>query len=295
MARMDLPLNNFTSRAKKYLGFFKNFYVLIILLIIYIPLIVVLLLSFTGQTNRGNIVLNFNSLSFNNWKILFTNDAFLDSLLNSLIISAVVVPVSVFIGVITCFGIWNTTKKKELAVIGISKLSIAIPEPITAISLALLFSSTWVAMGLNFGLITICLSHISFCTPYAIVAIYPKMQKMNKNLVMASYDLGYSKVKTFLNIVIPYLLPAILSAAAITFAMSLDDFIITNLINGSTQTISTAIYTTRKGIKAWVVTFGGFLIIITAFITLIAALRKIRQNKTIKKLKTARHYENSSQ
>ncbi|MBQ6970258.1 ABC transporter permease subunit [bacterium] len=105
-------------------------------------------------------------------------------------------------------------------------------------------------MGLNFGLITICLSHISFCTPYAIVAIYPKMQKMNKNLVMASYDLGYSKVKTFLNIVIPYLLPAILSAAAITFAMSLDDFIITNLINGSTQTISTAIYTTRKGIKA---------------------------------------------
>lgn len=295
MARMDLPLNNFTSRAKKYLGFFKNFYVLIILLIIYIPLIVVLLLSFTGQTNRGNIVLNFNSLSFNNWKILFTNDAFLDSLLNSLIISAVVVPVSVFIGVITCFGIWNTTKKKELAVIGISKLSIAIPEPITAISLALLFSSTWVAMGLNFGLITICLSHISFCTPYAIVTIYPKMQKMNKNLVMASYDLGYSKVKTFLNIVIPYLLPAILSAAAITFAMSLDDFIITNLINGSTQTISTAIYTTRKGIKAWVVTFGGFLIIITAFITLIAALRKIRQNKTIKKLKTARHYENSSQ
>lgn len=295
MARMDLPLNNFTSRAKKYLGFFKNFYVLIILLIIYIPLIVVLLLSFTGQTNRGNIVLNFNSLSFNNWKILFTNDAFLDSLLNSLIISAIVVPVSVFIGVITCFGIWNTTKKKELAVIGISKLSIAIPEPITAISLALLFSSTWVAMGLNFGLITICLSHISFCTPYAIVAIYPKMQKMNKNLVMASYDLGYSKVKTFLNIVIPYLLPAILSAAAITFAMSLDDFIITNLINGSTQTISTAIYTTRKGIKAWVVTFGGFLIIITAFITLIAALRKIRQNKTIKKLKTARHYENSTQ
>ena len=295
MARMDLPLNNFTSRAKKYLGFFKNFYVLIILLIIYIPLIVVLLLSFTGQTNRGNIVLNFNSLSFNNWKILFTNDAFLDSLLNSLIISAVVVPVSVFIGVITCFGIWNTTKKKELAVIGISKLSIAIPEPITAISLALLFSSTWVAIGLNFGLITICLSHISFCTPYAIVAIYPKMQKMNKNLVMASYDLGYSKVKTFLNIVIPYLLPAILSAAAITFAMSLDDFIITNLINGSTQTISTAIYTTRKGIKAWVVTFGGFLIIITDFITLIAALRKIRQNKTIKKLKTARHYENSTQ
>lgn len=295
MTKMGLPLNNFANSTKKCLGFFKSFYILIILLIIYIPLVIVLLLSFTGQTNRGNINLNFNSLSFENWKFLFTNDTFLNSLLNSLIISAVVVPISVFIGVITCFGIWNTTKKKEIAVIGISKLSIAIPEPITAISLALLFSSTWVAMGLNFGLITICLSHISFCTPYAIVTIYPKMQKMNKNLVMASYDLGYSKVKTFFNVVIPYLLPAILSASAITFAMSLDDFIITNLINGSTQTISTAIYTTRKGIKAWVVTFGGFLVIITAFITLITTIRKVRKSKVKKKLKTVSYYENVAQ
>lgn len=295
MTKMGLPLDNFAGKTKKCLNFFKCFYILIILLIIYIPFMVVLLLSFTGQTSRGNITLNFNSLSFDNWKILFTNDAFLDSLLNSLIISAVVVPISVFIGVITCFGIWNTTKKKELIVIGISKLSITIPEPITAISLALLFSSTWIAVGLNFGLITICLSHISFCTPYAIVAIYPKMQKMNKNLVMASYDLGYSKARTFFNIVIPYLLPAILSASAITFAMSLDDFIITNLINGSTQTISTAIYTTRKGIKAWVVTFGGFLVILTAFITFITAIRKIKQIKAVKRLKTVRHYDNGAQ
>lgn len=292
MTRVSSPFNGFFSQWRKFFSFLKNFYILIVLLIIYIPLFVILLLSFTGQTSRGNINLNFDSLTFKNWLILFTNDAFLNSLINSLIISAVVVPVSVFIGVITCFGIWNTNKKNELAIIGISKLSIAIPEPITAISLALLFSSTWVAIGFNFGLITICLSHISFCTPYAIVAIYPKIQKMNKNLVLASYDLGYSKIKTFFNIVIPYLLPAILSATAITFAMSLDDFIITNLINGSTQTISTAIYTTRKGIKAWVVTFGGFLVIITAFITMIATMRKIRQSKNKKKLKTYKNYEN---
>ena len=282
----------FSSNIKKTLAFLKSFYIFIILLFIYVPLLIILILSFAGQTNRGNINFNFSSLSLQNWMLLFTNDTFTNSLINSLIISTVVVPTSVFIAIITCFGVWNTNKRNELAIIGISKLSITIPEPIAAISLALLFTSTWVALGFNFGLITICLSHISFCTPYAIIAIYPKMQKMNKNLIMASYDLGYSKTKTFFNVVIPYLLPAILSAIAITFAMSLDDFIITNLINGSVQTISTAIYTTRKGIKAWVVTFGGFMVIITIFVSMLVLIKNIRQNQNKKKLTLKKNYEN---
>jgi len=76
------------------------------------------------------------------------------------------------------------------------------------------------------------------------------MSKMETNQILASYDLGHSKSSTFFKITIPYLMPAILSAAAIVFATSLDDFIITNLVNGSFQTLGTAIYTTRKGIKA---------------------------------------------
>jgi spermidine/putrescine transport system permease protein len=105
-------------------------------------------------------------------------------------------------------------------------------------------------MGFNFGFFTVALAHISFCTPYAIVAIYPRMAKMNPNLMLASYDLGHSKTNTFLKVVLPYLLPAILSATAICAAMSLDDFVITNLVNGDFQTIGTLIYTSRKGIKA---------------------------------------------
>ncbi|MDE6476906.1 MAG: ABC transporter permease subunit [Mycoplasmoidaceae bacterium] len=131
-----------------------------------------------------------------------------------------------------------------------SKLSLVNPEVITGISLSLLFSSTIIPLGLDFGFVTVLLAHISFCTPYAIITIYPRMAKMNSNLILASYDLGYSKTKTFFKVIVPYLFPAILSAFAIVLAMSLDDFIITNLVNGSFQTIGTAIYTTRKGIKA---------------------------------------------
>jgi spermidine/putrescine transport system permease protein len=131
-----------------------------------------------------------------------------------------------------------------------SKVTIVNPEAITGISLVVLFSSTWIAMGFNFGFVTVALAHISFCTPYAIVAIYPRMAKMNPSLVLASYDLGHSKTSTFFKVTLPYLLPAILSATAICAAMSLDDFVITNLVNGDFQTIGTLIYTSRKGIKA---------------------------------------------
>jgi spermidine/putrescine transport system permease protein len=107
-----------------------------------------------------------------------------------------------------------------------------------------------VALGFDLGFFTVILAHVSFCTPYAIVAIYPRMAKMNQNQLLASYDLGHSKLDTFCKITIPHLMPAILSAVAIVLAMSLDDFIITNLVNGSFQTIGTLIYSTRKGIKA---------------------------------------------
>jgi spermidine/putrescine transport system permease protein len=79
---------------------------------------------------------------------------------------------------------------------------------------------------------------------------------------------------TFWKITVPYLMPAILSAVAIVLSMSLDDFIITNLVNGSFQTIGTLIYSTRKGIKAWVVTFGAFVVIITIVVIVIIGIRK---------------------
>lgn len=273
-------LQNKLISPKSWLTFIiKRFYIFFILALIYIPLIVIILLSFNGQTNKGNIIMNFSIPTMENYLILFKNNEFLNALFNSLIISIIVVPISVIIATITCFGIWKSKIKYAYPIISVSKISIATPEPITAISLSLLFITTIIPLGLDFGMFTICLAHITFCTPYAIISIYPKMQKMPKNLVWASYDLGYSKIKTFFKIIVPYLLPSLFSACAITLAMSLDDFIITNLINGSYQTLSTAIYSTRKGIKAWVITFGSIVILTTFMIVIVTTIYKISKNK----------------
>ncbi len=255
-----------------FLSFLRKSYIYIILILIYIPLIFIVILSFTQASDKGNISDSFSFDGGQNYLKLFTNDDFVNALVNTIVISVIVVPISTIIAVLTCFGIWNSKKVYQSGVLSSSKINIVNPDVITGISLALLFSSTWIAIGLNLGFFTVILSHISFCTPYAIIVIYPRMQKMNHNLILASYDLGYNKLATFFKVTIPFLLPAIISGAAIVFAMSFDDFIITNLTRGRVTTISTQLYAMRKGIKAWAVTFGAIIIMITLFIMGMVAL-----------------------
>lgn len=270
-------------------NFFKKWYVFIILALIYIPLIMIVLISFNGQTNRGNININFGVPTAIDWIELWKNDTFINALLNTLLLSAIVVPISLIIGIMVCYGMWKAKTPTKSLLMNTSRISIVNPEAITGISLLLLFSSTVVPLGLNLGFWTVLMAHISFCTPYAVITIYPRIAKMNYNLVLASYDLGNSKMRTFTHVVIPYLAPSIISAAIIVLSMSWDDFIITNLVNGSFQTIGTAIYMTRKGIKAWVVTFGALMVICTLIVVIVVFIvrnsrekRAIKHNKKVK-------------
>lgn len=258
----------------RFLNFLKKTYIFIILFLIYAPLIIVIFLSFTDPSSKGNINLNFSFNNGENWLMLFQNDEFLNALSNTAIIVIFTVPISTIIATLTCFGIWNAKNVYKNITLGSSKLNMIVPDIITGISLALLFSLTIIPMGVNLGFTTIILAHISFCTPYAILIIYPRMMKMKKNLILASMDLGYSKIYTFFKVIIPFLMPAIISAAAIVFSISFDDFIITKLVGGKVSTISTEMYTMAKGIKAWAVTFGAIIVIFIFFLAFLIGIKK---------------------
>lgn len=258
----------------RFLNFLKKTYIFIILFLIYAPLIIVIFLSFTNPSSKGNINLNFSFNNGENWLMLFQNDEFLNALSNTAIIVIFTVPISTIIATLTCFGIWNAKNVYKNITLGSSKLNMIVPDIITGISLALLFSLTIIPMGVNLGFTTIILAHISFCTPYAILIIYPRMMKMKKNLILASMDLGYSKIYTFFKVIIPFLMPAIISAAAIVFSISFDDFIITKLVGGKVSTISTEMYTMAKGIKAWAVTFGAIIVLFIFFLAFLIGIKK---------------------
>ncbi len=253
---------------------FKKWYIYVVLILVYIPLVFIVLLSFTGQSDRENILNNFDQMTGENYIELFKNSDFLNAFLNSLFVSLVVTPISLLIAIITSLGIWGSNKRIQNNLLNFTKFDIAIPDIITGVTLSTLFTLVWLSLGQNFGYFTVVISHISFCTPYAIMAIYPKMSKFKHSLISASMDLGRSKFSTYINVVIPYLRSAIITAFVLVTTLSFDDFIITSLVNGNFSTIGTTIFDSNKGIKAWIVTFGAIIVIISMVFTIFYILSK---------------------
>jgi len=132
---------------------------------------------------------------------------------------------------------------------------------VTAVSLMLLF----MAFAFNFGIITLILAHISFNIPYVIITVLPKVKSISKEQIEASQDLGASSWYTLRKVVLPTLKPAILAGAAIAFAMSFDDFIISYFTGGNTANLSTYIYSLKR-IKPYINAFSTLLIVIIALV-----------------------------
>ena len=130
---------------------------------------------------------------------------------------------------------------------GITNIPMLNADIVTGISLMLLF----ISLGLRFGFGTILLSHITFNIPYVILCIMPRMKQLNPSVYEAALDLGASPVTAFFKVMLPDLMPGILSGFLMAFTMSLDDFIITHFTKGAgIDTLSTKIYTeVKKGIK----------------------------------------------
>lgn len=266
-----------------FFSFVRRWYIFLIIFLIYAPLLFLIVISFNGHSIKGNIIQNITSFDFINYIELFKNDDFLNSLLNSILVVLVVMPVSVIIAVITCFGMWHSKKHVQVFTKFLSNGNTAVPDIITGVSLSLLFTMVWLPLGLEFGYASVVISHISFCVPYAIVAIYPRMISMKVNLINASNDLGASNLKTFFKVIMPYLMPSIIAASVIVTAISFDDFVITSLVSGNFNTISTSIYQSSKGIKAWIVTFGAIMVFAFILVSIGIATHKIMKDKKGKK------------
>lgn len=275
-------------KLNRFIQWLKHSYLFLIIMAIYLPLVIIVFLSFTNPSKKGNVIVNFQNFNHgDNYVKLFFDPTYYGNfqagLFNSLVIVLIVVPISLTIGILATFGIWKAKKRTQNLILNSSKITIVNPDMITGISLVILFVITFLPLKISLGWVTIILAQISFTTPYVIVAIYPKMMKMNYNLILSSYDLNHKKMATFFRIVLPYLLPAILAAGLIAFATSFDDFIITNLVKGRVTTLSTELYTMKKGIKSWAITFGALVILVTfGLLTIISLFKTFNTHKLIR-------------
>lgn len=221
----------------------KKLYLALIIVFLYAPIAVMIVQSFNQSRSRAR----WGGFTLEWYQSLLENEEILRALGNTLSIAALSALFSTLIGLIACLAIVHMTKRARTVLLGIANIPMLNAEIVTGISLMLLF----LTLGIRMGYGTILLSHITFCIPYVILSIMPRFQQLNASNYEAALDLGASPPYAFFKVVLPDLMPGIVSGLLMAFTMSIDDFIITHFTKGAgIDTLSTKIYTeVKKGIK----------------------------------------------
>ncbi|MCM1498830.1 MAG: extracellular solute-binding protein [Clostridium sp.] len=255
--------------------FFERFYIAIIFIFLYAPIVILMVLSVNDSRTR----VNWNGFTGKWYAALFQNESIMQALYNTLFIAIVSSLAATVIGTVTCIALSGMKVRLRTALLGINNIPMLNADIVTGISLMLLF----ISFGMRFGMGTILLAHITFNIPYVILNVMPKFRQLNPNTYEAALDLGASPVYAFFKVVFPEILPGVLSGFLMAFTMSVDDFIITHFTKGAgVDTLSTKIYTeVRKGIKPEMYALSTIIFAIVFILLMIANLMpawKERQN-----------------
>ena len=223
----------------------SQLYLWLLLLVLYAPIALIAVFSFT----KSKILGNWTGFSMDLYVNLFTGQA--DAGLNSAIWYTVVIALvaavcSTILGTLAAIGIYNMRARQRKMVSLLNSVPMINPDIITGISLFLLF----VALGVSQGLATVCIAHVVFCTPYVVLSVLPRLSRMNPNTYEAALDLGATPAQALRMVMLPELWPGMLSGFILALTLSVDDFGVTFFTKGSggLETLSTFIYSdARKG------------------------------------------------
>lgn len=227
-------------QKRKISKFFTSGYLILVLLFIYLPIGYLVLFSF----NEGKSMTSFTGFSLRWYENLFTKEtSMVESIWTTLIVACVSTVVSTVVGTIAAIGLSKAKRLVRTMVLEVNNLPVMNPDIVTAIGLMLLF----ISIKIQPSMVTLILSHISFCIPYVILTVMPKLRQLDDNVAEAALDLGATPWKSLTKVIIPQIYPAILSGALIAFSMSLDDFVVSFFNAGvGVNTISMYVYSMKR-------------------------------------------------
>ncbi len=219
-----------------------NAYLVLVFGFLYVPIAVLIAFSFNESKSRTV----FTGFTFKWYQNLFHNDMVLKSLGVSLGVAFAAACIATVVGTLAAIGISSMNKRARGAVMAVSYVPVVNPEIITGVSLMLLFvvfnrqvsaALSWLLQRevelQGFGLGTLLIAHITFCLPYVIFNVSPKLRQLDPAVYDAALDLGCNPRQAFFKVVLPQLTPAILSAFLISLTYSIDDFIISYFTSGT--------------------------------------------------------------
>ncbi len=229
MVNRDKQIKNGVSIA--YLAF--------VLLIIYTPILLLLVTSFSS----ARIIGEGGTFSFKWYIELFQSERVMGILLNTVLLALVAATLATVLGTAGAIGIFYSKKKVSGLLQTANQIPVINAEIVTALSLAILFA----AIGLQRTYFSLIVGHLVLCTPFVLISVLPKLKQMDNNLYEAALDLGASPTQALFKVVIPQILPGIVSGFMLSITLSLDDYIITSFTKPATfDTISTYVYNAVK-------------------------------------------------
>ena len=221
----------------------------------YAPILYMIIYSF----NDSRSLTKFSGFSLQWYEKMFNDSTMMESLFYTIAIAVLATIISTFVGTITAIGLSKSKRFLKNLVEQINQLPIMNPEIVTAIGLLMFFS----AIHVRKGFMTLLLAHIMFCVPYVILSIMPKLRSLNPNLMEAAMDLGATPWQALTKVVVPQIMPGIISGALIAFTMSFDDFIISYFVTGNgVSNISITVYTMSKRVNPSINALSTLIIVI---------------------------------
>ena len=258
----------------------SKFYMVLIFIFLYLPIAVMTLFSFNSSTSTYV----FSGFSTHWYSEMFTNSAAMDALKNTIVLAVVTAAVSTVLGVMAAVGLFNSKYKLyKKAIMTATNVPMMNPEIVTGIAMMLLFvfAGTLVNQSDVLGFWTLLIAHVTFCLPYVILNVLPKLRQLDLHIYEAAVDLGCKPFKAFFKVVMPEIVTGIITGLVMSFTLSLDDFIISYFTNGpSFQTLPIYIFSlTKKRVKPDMFALSTLMFVVILVLLILMNVAQTRAEK----------------
>ena len=243
------------------------------LIFFYLPIVFMMVFSF----NNSKSLTHFTGFSLRWYAAMLKNRGMMESLYITILVAVLATAVSTVVGTITAIGLSQSTKRIRRFVSQVDDFPLMNPDIVTAIGLMLLFITFQVPKGF----MTMLLAHIAFCIPYVILSVMPKVRSLDPNLADAAMDLGATPFQAIRQVIVPQIMPGIISGALIAFTMSFDDFIISYFVTGrGVKNLSIMVYTMSKRVNPSVNAISTLVVLLVTFILITVNIRPLLKKDT---------------
>ena len=262
-------------------------YIAIVMTFLYAPIVVMMVFSFNDSKSRSY----WAGFSLRWYEKLLHNDMVMRALLITLIVAFVAAIFATILGTAAAIGIYGMKKRQKAVVMNLTYLPVVNPEIVMGVSLMLLF----VLCHVKLGLFTLIIAHITFNLPYVILSVLPKLRQMDYHIYEAALDLGCTPLQGFLKVMLPEIMPGIVTGFLMAITFSLDDFNISYFVSGDmSQTLPVYIYSmTRRRISPEVNALSTIIFLIVLAVLIIVNINDARREKELKRREGKFHEEMS--